>query len=239
MRHPHEMPGGHEPSDDPQHEPFHERHHHGGRGRGYAAADATEAWDTMRRSHRGPGGPSGRGFGPQFGPPFGPGSHHGRGRRAGRGDTRAAILLLLADGPRHGYQLIQDIEQRTEGRWRPSPGAIYPALAMLEDEGLVDLRVEAGRKQARLTEAGAAYVAERSAELGDPWQAASERPEHPGRAMHEAVSTLAMAAEQVARTGSPTQVQRAAAVLEQARRDLYRLLAEPAEGPTDAPADGT
>ena len=77
-----------------------------------------------RGRHR--GGPRG-GF-PGFGPPRGP--------RARRGDVRAALLLLLAEEPRNGYQLMQEIEQRSDGLWRPSPGSVYPSLQQLEDEGL-------------------------------------------------------------------------------------------------------
>ena len=76
------------------------------------------------------------GGGPMWGRggPFGGG--RGRGRKR-RGDVRAALLLLLAEEARNGYQLMQTIEERSGGRWRPSPGSVYPALAQLEDEGLV------------------------------------------------------------------------------------------------------
>src|SRR5215207_10320767 len=90
-------------------------------------------WAMMGREGGGPGrgrhrgGPRG-GF-PGFGPPRGP--------RARRGDVRAALLLLLAEEPRNGYQLMQEIERRSDGVWRPSPGSVYPALQQLEDEGLV------------------------------------------------------------------------------------------------------
>ncbi|ASR55868.1 PadR family transcriptional regulator [Cellulomonas sp. PSBB021] len=217
-------------------------------------AAVPDGWDGPRRGRRG-----GRGFGPRGGWPegpggpgfgFGPGGPHGFGGprghrgRAGRGDTRAAILLLLAEQPMHGYQLIQEIAQRTEGRWRPSPGAVYPALSALEDEGLVSIERESGRKLARLTEAGGTYVTQRADELGDPWQAASERPEHPGRELHRAVGTLAGAAEQVARAGTPHQVERAVAAIDAARRELYRLLAddptgEPARDPGTGPGGST
>lgn len=231
-------------------------------------AAGPEGWDGPRRGRRGgrgfgprggwPETPGGPGFGPALGPGFGPGPFgagfgprgpHGPGGprghrgRAGRGDTRAAILLLLAEQPMHGYQLIQEIAQRTDGRWRPSPGAVYPALSALEDEGLVTIERESGRKLARLTEAGGTYVTQHADELGDPWQAASERPEHPGRALRRAIDTLAGAAEQVARAGMPEQVERAVAAIDAARRELYRLLAdEPtargADGATpDAPVD--
>lgn len=198
----------------------------------------------------GPGGPFGHGhpgggpFGPEHG--FGPhsrgrGPGRGPGRRAGRGDIRAAVLLLLAEQPMHGYQLIQEIGERTGGRWRPSPGAIYPALAMLEDEGVVTITAEQGRKLARLTEAGQTYVTEHADVLGSPWQDAQDRPVHPGRALREAMEALGAAAGQVARTGDEAQTAQALAVIDRARRELYLVLAgEPGAGtggttPTPAP----
>jgi DNA-binding PadR family transcriptional regulator len=179
----------------------------------------------------GPRGPRGGHGGPHgYGGPFGEGRGRGPGRRAGRGDVRAAILLLLAEQPRHGYQLIQEITARSDGRWQPSPGAIYPALNLLEDEGLVTTSTESGRRLATLTDAGREYVEQHADELGTPWQDAAERPVHPARALSEAVGSLAAAARQVARSGSDEQAQRAVAVLERARRDLYLLLA--GEDPT-------
>src|SRR5215210_86537 len=76
--------------------------------------------------------------------PWGFGSH--RGPRARRGDVRAALLVLLAEEPRNGYQLMQEIEERSDGVWRPSPGSVYPALQQLEDEGLVRVAPGEGRK---------------------------------------------------------------------------------------------
>ncbi len=178
--------------------------------------------------HRGfgPGGPRGFG-GPGFGGPgFGPGGRgRGPGRRAGRGDIRAAILLLLAEEPMHGYQLIQQINERSGGTWRPSPGAIYPALNLLEDEGLIAITSESGRKMATLTEAGGTYVTENAEQLGTPWQDAADRPTSPGRALRGALEALAAAAHQVARTGTDQQATKALEVLDRARRDLYLILA--------------
>src|SRR5829696_6959025 len=113
---------------------------------GWAMA-AREGGGPGRGRHR--GGPRG-GF-PGFGPPRGP--------RARRGDVRAALLLLLAEEPRNGYQLMQEIEQRSDGLWRPSPGSVYPALQQLEDEGLVTPAGE-GRKAYTLTADGRAHVEE-------------------------------------------------------------------------------
>ncbi|WP_082495308.1 PadR family transcriptional regulator [Cellulomonas sp. Leaf334] len=176
--------------------------------------------------HRGfgPGGPGGpRGFG---GPGFGPGGRgRGPGRRAGRGDIRAAILLLLAEEPMHGYQLIQQIGERSGGTWRPSPGAIYPALNLLEDEGLIAITSESGRKMATLTEAGGTYVTQNAEQLGSPWEDAANRPASPGRALRGALEALGAAAHQVARTGTDEQATKALEVLDRARRDLYLILA--------------
>ncbi len=122
------------------------------------------------------GGPHG-GFPPEFGPGFRPdprmgelfghGRGKGRGGRAGRGDLRTAILLLLNEEPMHGYQLMTTIGERTDGHWTPSPGAIYPTISMLEDEGLIDITKEAGRKLATITEAGAELVKQKSQEWAD------------------------------------------------------------------------
>ena len=196
----------------------HEHHEHGG------------------HSHRGfgPGGPRGFG-GPGFG--GGPGGR-GPGRRAGRGDIRAAILLLLAEEPMHGYQLIQQIGERSGGTWRPSPGAIYPALNLLEDEGLIAITSESGRKMATLTEAGGTYVTENAEQLGTPWEDAASRPTSPGRALRGALEALAAAAHQVARTGTDQQATKALEVLDRARRDLYLVLAgDPAPTSEPTPED--
>src|ERR687883_1414046 len=114
------------------------------------------------RRHRG-------GFGPPFGPHFG--GPHLRGR-ARRGDVRAALLVLLEEEPRNGYGLMQEIERRSEGAWRPSPGSVYPALQQLEDEGLVRAAESAGRREFELTDEGRAYVEEHREALGVPWEEA-------------------------------------------------------------------
>ncbi|WP_253705664.1 PadR family transcriptional regulator [Cellulosimicrobium sp. 72-3] len=179
-------------------------------------------------------GPGGPGFGPG-GPGFGPGHggrrHGGRGRgpgRAGRGDVRAAVLLLLAEQPMHGYQVIQEIAERSEGQWRPSPGAVYPALNLLQDEGLVELSADGGRRLATLTEAGTAYVAEHADELGDPFADAAGRGGRPRRELRAGVEAVAAAVHQVARTGTDEQTTAAAELLERTRRELYLILAGPA-----------
>src|SRR5579859_2411228 len=100
-----------------------------------------------RRHGFGPGGHEFGGFGPGRGP-------RGRGRRARRGDIRTAALLLLAEEPRNGYQIMQEVQERSEGSWNPSPGSVYPALSQLEDEGLIATGEQEGRKLYTLTDAG-------------------------------------------------------------------------------------
>src|SRR3954469_9912376 len=104
-----------------------------------------------------------------FGPGFGPG-----GPRARRGDVRAAILALLAEEPRNGYQLMQEIGERTQGVWRPSPGAVYPALAQLEDEGLVRAEEVDGGRVFTLTDTGRQHVEDNADAIGKPWEKVTE-----------------------------------------------------------------
>ena len=142
-----------------------------------------------------------------------------------RGDVRTALLIVLLDGPGHGYELIQALETKTEGRWRPSPGSVYPSLQMLTDEGLVTATEQEGKRTFELTEAGRAQAAERIAAQGYPWDAMDRgRSEHGG--LRKAVRDLQLAAKQVGMTGSPEAVERATEIVTQARKDLYRLLVE-------------
>ena len=130
----------------------------------------------------GPGGPGPGGSGPGgFGP--GPGglpapapapAARGMRRRMRRGDVRAAILLLLEEEPRNGYQVMQEIEQRSGGAWRPSPGSVYPAFQLLADEGLIRGEARDGSNVFELTDAGRSYVEENRERLGSPWQLAGE-----------------------------------------------------------------
>jgi len=160
---------------------------------------------------------------------FGPGHparRRGR-RRGGRGgDVRAAALLLLAEQPAHGYQLIQEIAERSDGGWTPSPGSIYPVLQQLEDEGLIEFERVDGRKTATLTDDGRAYVEERREELGTPWDDATRAGERTVvREASEALKGFVTAWRQVMHTGTPAQQARATAVLDDARRSMYGILA--------------
>lgn len=198
-----------------------------------------------RRGHRGRGrggpgfggppfggppfGPGGPGFGPGgFGPGgFGPGGfgpgRRGRGGRA-RGDVRAAILLLLDEQPRHGYEVIQEIAERSSGSWRPSPGSVYPTLQALEDEGLVTIERVEGRRTASLTDQGSTYVEENRETLGTPWTASGF--DHASAlALRQEILALKDAVAQVVKVGTPAQHTAASEVLVRARKELYRLLA--------------
>ncbi|MGH3457682.1 PadR family transcriptional regulator [Aeromicrobium sp.] len=155
------------------------------------------------------------------------GRRRGR-RRGGRGgDVRAAALLLLANQPAHGYQLIQEIGELSKGAWTPSPGSIYPVLQQLEDEGLIEFDRVEGRKTATLTDAGREYVEEHRDELGIPWEDATRADERSvGREAGEALKGLVVAWRQVMHTGNPAQQTRASAVLDDARRAMYGILAD-------------
>jgi DNA-binding PadR family transcriptional regulator len=127
----------------------------------------------------------------------------------------------------HGYQLMQAIGDRTGGAWRPSPGAIYPTIAQLEDEGLVTTQEEGGRRLVTLTSEGRAYLEERSARVGDPFADFADRPTGPD--LREPLHELQAAVRQIAVGGDTAQVEAAAQVLAQARRSLYLILAGEAE----------
>lgn len=151
------------------------------------------------------------------------------GTRMGRGDVRAAVLALLAEKPMHGYQIIREIEERSGGSWKPSAGSVYPTLQLLADEGLLTAEESNGRKTYALTEAGRAEAAEAGPA---PWEssgAGGTGGTGPGDAfgpLPKAGIDLAQAAAQVRRKGTPEQVQQAVAVLEEARRRLYAILAQ-------------
>lgn len=184
------------------------------------------------RGHRGGPGEEHGGFGRHGRGGPGPAADGGqrRGRRGGgrgrtqRGDVRIATLLLLLESPMHGYQIMQAMADRTDGAWRPSPGAIYPTLAQLEDEGLVTTEVDGGRKLVTLTAEGRAHVEEQRGSWGDPF--GQVEGQEPGPDLRGPLHELQAAARQVAVSGTPDQVQAATAVLAEARRSLYLILAD-------------
>lgn len=145
--------------------------------------------------------------------------------RMARGDVRAAVLSLLAEEPMHGYQIIREIEERSNGSWKPSAGSVYPTLQLLADEGLVSAEEQNGRKTYSLTEAGRAVAEE--ADAPAPWESSTGTREGARHgALAKAGVDLAGAAAQLARTGNAEQIEKAVDVLEDARRKLYAILAQ-------------
>jgi DNA-binding PadR family transcriptional regulator len=141
-----------------------------------------------------------------------------------RGDVRSALLIALLDGPGHGYELIQALEAKTDGRWKPSPGSVYPSLQMLADEGLVQSTERDGKRVFEITDAGRTQANERLETHGYPWDNIDGRGEH-GQ-LRAALRDLHMAAKQVGVTGNAEVVERATQILTKARKDIYLLLAE-------------
>jgi DNA-binding PadR family transcriptional regulator len=169
------------------------------------------------------------------GPAFGGRGPRGRGRKARRGDIRTAALLLLAEEPRNGYQIMQEVQERSDGVWRPSPGSVYPALQQLEDEGLIRSEELDGRKLFALTDEGRAHEQERDAEKPAPWEQMSGDVSSEAHELGKLMREVGFAFVQVMRTGSEAQMGRAREVLAGARRDLYRILAD---GDQHAAGDG-
>lgn len=169
----------------------------------------------MRHGHRGPPGPRGRGRGRGF----------GRSPRARRGDVRAALLVLLSEGSRNGYSLMQEIEERTDGVWRPSPGSVYPTLAQLEDEGLVRTHETDGRKEFAITDDGQKVVDERG-DAPTPWDevGADAGAEH--QELGHLIRQVAIASSQVLKGGTKPQIEQARDLLADTRKKLYKILAE-------------
>jgi DNA-binding PadR family transcriptional regulator len=173
----------------------------------------------------------GHGFPGEFGGPgpgFGPGGRgpRGRGRKARRGDIRAAALLLLNEEPRNGYQIMQEVSERSEGVWSPSPGSVYPALSQLEDEGLIRTQESDGRKLFEITDAGREAVKERGEDRPAPWEQMSDEFSPKAHELGKLMREVASAFVQVMRNGSEAQIAQAGSVLTSARRDLYRILAD-------------
>ena len=197
-----------------------------GRGRGrYSHMDHLERLAALREFRGGPWGDR---------PPFGPGRGGGpfgggRGRRR-RGDVRTALLMLLAEEPRNGYQLMQTIEERSGGRWRPSPGSVYPTLAQLEDEGLIRAVEQDGAKLFEITDQGHERLGESKVDPA-PWEH-DEQDDPATNSLSEIASLviqIGKAAWQVAQEGDERQTEKACQTLAETRRALYRILAQDSE----------
>ena len=196
-------------------------------GAGWEKRQRGPGWDKMHGGRRGPG-PWGGGFGGPWGawmggvsaPPGPP-----RGKKAGRGDVRAAILALLREGPLNGYQIMSEIEERSNGAWRPSPGAVYPALSQLADEGLIEGAESAGRRTFSLTAAGREYVEQNPDMARGAWESPAQQEAWEVPGLFAEAARLGGGIVQIAHNGTPDQVRAAERLLQRTRRDLYQILA--------------
>jgi DNA-binding PadR family transcriptional regulator len=148
-----------------------------------------------------------------------------RGGRGRRGDIRVAILTLLQERPMHGYEMMQELDERTQGLWQPSPGSIYPALQLLEDQGMVRSESADGRRQFTLTDEGRAELKARP-EASAPWETMVRQADQGDMALHRALRHVAVAVTQVAQAGTAEQKAKAGELLTELRRQMYLLLAE-------------
>lgn len=220
-----------------------------GRGSDKFGGGEWAAWGEALSSF-GPPQPGRRGPRPGRGPGRGSGRHGGRhgqpvppwmaallgfdapterprpsGPRVRRGDVRAAILDVLAAEPRNGYQIINEIAERSHGEWKPSPGSVYPTIQQLEDEGLVAADEPMGRRTLSLTPEGQEYVATHADELAAVWRPFAPPEPDPQGALPE-IGQVMSALWQIVATGTDAQRKQALEVLADARRRLYGILAE-------------
>lgn len=161
---------------------------------------------------------------------MGPGPFPDGKPKVSRGDVRLAILHLLGEEPMHGYQIIQEISDRTDGVWQPSPGSVYPTLQQLEDEGLVESEQRDGRNVFALTPDGTR--ATQALDAPPPWERMDSDVDGELLSLREAGFQVGGAVMQVARAGSRDQVDRTIRVLNDARKKIYQILAD-----DDAAAD--
>ena len=225
----------HSTSDNPWAAEFEAVRRQRGRGRGHGRHGFGPGW----------GGPMGgpppwvtQMFGPQWAGPGG--SRGGRGRaRARRGDVRTAILDVLAASPEpiNGYQVIQQIAERSNGVWKPSPGSVYPTIAQLQDEGLVE-DAPTGRKTLQLTDTGRERVEAHADDIAGMWRTFEDDGAEDGSSdLRQVIGQTVGAIIQVASTGTPDQRDKAVEILADTRRRLYGLLAEGPDADTDADQD--
>lgn len=178
----------------------------------------------------------------------GPGSAAtNRGPRVRRGDVRVAIIDVLhrsaQDGESiNGYQVIQQISDLSDGQWRPSPGSVYPTIAQLQDEGLVESDDERARRTIRLTEAGRRWAEDNTSELAGVWapfQSRTERQEKgQGADIKSEVGQVMSAVWQLVTQGSDSQRTAALGVLVETRRSLYGILADGRDSDADDEVEG-
>ena len=207
----------------------HRHHDHGCRPRGRFEINLPEGLLAMR---------GGRGWQGNWGPFHfdieGDGWGRGRGRRSRRmfesGELRLVLLKLIADEPRHGYDLIRAIEEMTGGEYAPSPGVVYPTLTLLQDMGLIEeSEGEGARKPFKITDEGRQYLEERAEEADDLIdrlkELAPEERHDAGPAIGRAVRNLMTALSQrVSREGLDEELlHEIAAILDDAAQRIERI----------------
>jgi DNA-binding PadR family transcriptional regulator len=192
-----------------------------GHGRGWIGEARRRGFNFPPGFPFGPGGPGG---GPGFGPPEW--GRHGprRGGRGSRQNVRPAILALLLERPMHGYEIIQELDSRTNGIWRPSPGSVYPTLQLLEDEGLIEATAEGSRKSYQLTADGRPEA--EAAAQNPPWSQFGADAMSQVQDFRDAAVGIMSALRQVGFSGTPEQRQKALEVLNETKRKLYAILAD-------------
>lgn len=155
--------------------------------------------------------------------------------KPGRGDIRTAALALLAEEDQlNGNQVVQRIADRSQGAWRPSPGAVYPALNQLEKEALIEQIEGGGRRSYRLTEAGRVQAAENRERWDTMWQNVASAADARTQDIDTLCEHVLTAVRHALYDADDDRYAEIRGVLLGARRSLYRLLA----GQEDAPADG-
>ena len=146
------------------------------------------------------------------------------GMRARKGDVRAAILALLDERPMHGYEMIKQLEERTDGAWVPSAGSIYPTLQLLEDEGLIAGEEVDGKRRFTLTDAGREAVAKRDGPT--PWDEVTTGADPKVVELKRSLIQLNHAIGQVFTAGSDEQRGKVSELLDETRRKVYEVLAD-------------
>jgi DNA-binding PadR family transcriptional regulator len=142
--------------------------------------------------------------------------------RVRRGDVQAAVLALLAEEDMHGYQIIQELAERSGGAWRPGAGSIYPTLRLLQEQGFIRSRSEGSKRVFSITD----YGRRTARESGDaePWRQYVEAGS--GRVdLRQATESLLSALSQVENAGSDDQIERATSIVSAARKSIYLMLA--------------
>src|SRR5262245_18628753 len=160
-----------------------------------------------------------------------------RGPRVRRGDVRQSILALLAEEPRNGYQIMQELETRSHGMWRPSPGSIYPALQQLQDEGLVREEASGTGRMFHLTDKGKKHVEKHADDETPPWEAINTEAGSDTIALGNLIRQVVTAAMQVAHVGTSAQKIAARQLLLETKRALYGVLSEEEDDADDEASD--